>query len=444
MIKSFQINTLLRLSFIFLLLCTFTYLLFNTSQYILLFFLTILIGFCFYNLTQYVNQSNYQLSQFLDSIRYNDFSVSYADQKKGDSFSELSDTYNLLIEKYKSIKAEKEINYQYLNTIVEQVNVGIICISDVGEIKLYNHHAKQLLHKPYLHNSESLEKISPLLYQTIQQLQSGKQQLLSIPIKHQVLKLSVRCAAFKLGKQNLRLFTLQNIQRELEEQEIKSYKKLIRILTHEIMNSVTPIISLSSSMHDFFKDENRQMSEQDWQQMQQAFGAIERRSQGLLNFTETYRNLTRIPEPDLQTVNLNQLIERITTLLEPELNNQDIKLVTKLSEPTIELEADAVQLEQVFINLIKNAIEALHDQKDGIISIDTYQTEKNNCIIQITDNGPGIEPALIDQLFIPFFTTKKEGSGIGLNLSREMIIKHGGRLTVQSIPNQATTLTVII
>ncbi len=250
-------------------------------------------------------------------------------------------------------------------------------------------------------------------------------------------KLSVKCAIFKLREKSIRLISFHDIRNELANEELEAWQKMIKVLRHEIMNSVTPIKSLTSTLIRKISTSGRtksksELSDEAIQNIHTGLLAIEKRNQGMLNFVESYQNLTKIKTPVFVQVNVSDLFGNITTLLVGEVKKQHIQLVTKVRPMDILIKADERLITQTLMNLIKNSIEALTDSTDGTIYLDALQENDDPVIIKITDNGPGIPLDIIDQIFIPFFTTKENGSGIGLSLSRQIMWLHHGHISANS------------
>jgi signal transduction histidine kinase len=244
------------------------------------------------------------------------------------------------------------------------------------------------------------------------------------------------------------LVTIKDIQHVLEEQETESWQKLIRVLTHEIMNSITPIASLSTTLNGILKSYPREgegkteVENENLGEIENAIQTINKRSNGLLHFVDTYRNLTKIPKPNFTFFKVRGLFDNIMGLMESELNRQKIKITTRVEPERLEITADEQLLEQVLINLVKNAMHALKGQNNAQITMHAFYNKRGRFTIQVSDNGPGILPEVLERIFIPFFTTKTSGSGIGLALSRQILRLHNGTITAQSKPGGETTFTL--
>ena len=266
--------------------------------------------------------------------------------------------------------------------------------------------------------------------------------MIKMTVQNRLLELSVSVADFKLREVPYKLISFQNIQKELEEKELDAWQKLIRILTHEIMNSVTPITSLASSLNGLMKDKDSVLEEEDMEDIRDGMYAIQKRGEGLLHFTETYRSLTKIPPPKFQLVEAQPLLERIHILFKPVLKKYGVELELKLPDKMVVFIADVELIEQVIINLLKNGIEAAREVENPKIEIRAMKTNEGKTFIEVQDNGKGIKEDVLDKIFVPFFTTKKEGSGIGLSLSRQIMRLHKGNIEVNSVLGKGTVFTL--
>jgi two-component system, NtrC family, nitrogen regulation sensor histidine kinase NtrY len=238
---------------------------------------------------------------------------------------------------------------------------------------------------------------------------------------------------------------LQNIQTELQQQEVESWQNLTRVLRHEIMNSMTPIVSLVGTMRlivneDIEKSTTDQEAVND---LKEALHTLEKRSKGMMQFVNAYRDFTTLPKPVFSNLNVKELLQDVVQLLQTDLTSNGVLWELSVKPETLIAKADSSQIQQVLINLIKNASESFSTQNSRLIKLDAYSNE-NLVMIDITDNGDGIEPEALDNIFIPFYTTKKTGSGIGLSLSRQILQQHGGQLNVSSQVGKGTVFTLVL
>ena len=442
--RSFRINCTVRL----LLICTniflFFYLAFRTNLFATIFIIGLLVVFQIYILFRYIEKTNLDLTRFLESIRYSDFAQPFSGRVKGSKFDELNSAFSEVISAFQRTRTEKEEHFRYLQTVVQHIGVGLIAFKSDGEVELINNAAKRLLNLSHLRMISQLTIISPDLSEMLMHIKPGEKQQLKVEIGSNALLLSVYATGFILRQQKYTLASLQNIQTELEEKEMESWQNLIRVLTHEIMNSITPISSLASTATALMapKDGESDLSEENSEDILNALQTIQKRSTALMNFVDDYRKLTRIPKPNFELFPIRELFERIGRLLKEQLTRGSVCLEMKIDPESLELTADPGLIEQVLINLCKNSIEAMHATSSPLIKLIAMTDGSGNPLIQVIDNGPGIKADVLENIFIPFFTTKKEGSGIGLSLSRQIMRLHRGTLSVTSTPNIETTFSL--
>lgn len=442
MLYRFRINIIIR---VFVLTGLVTGLVFSTYQalYLTTAFLGLLLVVAIYSLVQYVNQTNRDLANFFNSVQYNDFTTTASAHHRGESFGELYEGFNLINRKFKDIRAEKEANHQFLQTIVEHIDIGLLCINERNEVILMNRALGAMLHKSYLVNLDGLRQVDEHLHRTVVEMPPGERALIKLSAGDRLLQLAVQRIDLRLQNEPFHLITFQNIRTELEEQELVAWQKLIRILTHEIMNSVAPISSLSSTLKDLMGDRLR-IEQPLLDEVRDSLGVIEKRSQGLLNFTETYRTLTRIPPPKFQLIDAGEMVDQLHTLFRPRLEEGRIEWETQAPPSAVTFQGDPALLEQVFINLIKNALEALREVEKPKLLLSFQKLAGGKVLFRVSDNGPGIPEDMLDQVFVPFFTTKETGSGIGLSLSRQILRLHKGNIELYSKSGEGTVVTVTV
>ncbi|MEZ4896097.1 MAG: HAMP domain-containing sensor histidine kinase [Saprospiraceae bacterium] len=402
------------------------------------------IAILLWRLFRLVDKTNSEVATFLANIRYNDYAVSYPENKNvQDSYQTLHSAFNLVNEKFRNIRSEKEAQFQYLQAIVENVDAGLVCFEQNGKTVLMNKGIQQLLHKSYFPNFAAVQRYNENLYDALLNIQPGEKKLVKLVIENQIKQIAIRKTILKLREESLHLFALQNIHAELEQQEVDSWQKLIRILTHEIMNSITPVVSLAAMTNEMLSSDSIEDAEvQD--DIRKSIQTIERRSNGLLHFTETYRQLTKIPPPKFQQVDPTTLLDRIVVLFTKELQERKVNLIKRYPTYPVAEPMDPDLMEQVFINLIKNALEAVEQVEEPVIQVQIVKNPQGAIEISVSDNGPGIPESVADQIFVPFFTTKKNGSGIGLSLSRQIVQMHKGHIFASSSPEQGTCFTIQI
>lgn len=394
----------------------------------------------------YVNSINHKLARFLDSIRYTDFSSSFtSDSKMGGSFREVNQAFNEVMEVFKKTRAEKEEQMLFLQVIIQHINTGIVSFDTDGKIGVINNAAKHLLQIPQFRSIHDLAKLSEKLLSEILDIKPG--QRISFKV-NPTLHLIIQSTSLKMGGKSWTLLSFQNINPELQSNELEAWQNLTKVLRHEIMNSITPISSLVESLRtildedSYVQQEGILIKKEGFLDMQEGLDTIANRSKGLVNFVNAYRDYTNIPAPSKELIAVDSLIENVCQLMKEELKSKNISLQKTIHPPQLEIGCDPDQITMILINLIKNAIESLQNQADRQIHIRAIGQGDLGSLIQIEDNGPGIVPEALERIFVPFYTTKKTGSGIGLAISRQIMNLHRGSLTVESEPDQRTLFSL--
>lgn len=407
---------------------------------LIVFFLTL-------NLISFGNTTNRKITRFLESIRYSDFSSSFTkDSKLGKSFMEMNMSFNEVIDAFKKTRAEKEEQMLFLQIMIQHINTGILSFDNDGKIGVINGAAKQLLQIPQFKDINDLGKLSRELLKNVLQLKPGGS--FSIKINTD-LHLNVQSASFKMEGHSWTLLSFQNIKSELQKNELQAWQNLTRVLRHEIMNSMTPIASLANSLgtileEDLQEKENGvlELEKETYLDLSEGLETISKRSVGLVDFVNAYRDYTNIPQPDLNRFAVDKLFENICILLKEELVQADIKLIPQIQPKDLEIIADQSLIQMILINLIKNAKEAMESAKNRTIFLSAGTDNQSIPFIQVTDHGEGIVPEAMERIFVPFFTTKKTGSGIGLAISRQIMHLHRGSLEAESVVGEKTVFTL--
>ena len=404
------------------------------------------------NLIYFVEKTNEKLIRFLNGIRFNDFSLTFSDNELGSSFRELNQAFNRIMEQFKAERAERQESVRYLETVVQHVGVGLLVFNNDGEVKLFNITAKRMLNIPVLRHIDTLREIQPKLYDIITTLRGGERNLVSFHLNDSRHQWAVHSAEFVMHEHNYKMVSLQNISGELEEKEMEAWQNLTRVLAHEIMNSITPIASLSETVHSFLSEKIKRGSHESIidnetvQDVDEALTTIKNRSYGLMKFVQSYRDFTQIPQPDLQKVRVYDLLVRNHHLMKGEFKKQNVKVYLNTNPETLTVHADPQLIEQVLINLTKNALRALKAADYPEIKYTGCIDDQGRITIRIQDNGPGIDSELQDKIFIPFYTNpgtdSAKGTGIGLSLSRQIMRLHNGGLYLQTGSGNGTTFVI--
>lgn len=388
-------------------------------------------------LVRYAEKNYRSLGDFLMAIDQNDFSY-LGNMRKLKKDSRLGAAFNHIADMMEGLRMDAQASYQYLQTVVQHVEVGILCYDERGRISLFNKAARELLGVPQLSHVRFLYHLDPDFHRLVVDIQPGERKLYRREKEDRLYHLSVLATRFKKEAESFKLVSFQNIKGELEEKEMESWYRLTRVLTHEIMNSAIPISNLSGMVYEtLVTDEGHlratdTMADDEADEMKVSLQTIQSRSRGLVRFVNSTRQITRLPDPELQPTDLVKLIRRIHSLYAPKLKEQGVDGHLDIPESPHRIKADAGQLEQVMINLLQNAIEAVAGLEHPAITISLRSNEKNQTELRVVDNGPGIPPEVRENLFVPFYTTRRNGSGIGLSLSRHIIHNHKGRIEVKT------------
>ena len=409
----------------------------------------LLATFQVYAMIRFTEKTNRDLGRFLLSIKYDDTSQSFKSEGLGSSFTELKEAFDLIMQKIREKRSEAEVHARYLNTIIQHVGIGLLAYKTDGTVDLINNPAKKLLNVAALRNIHDLERREPDLVATLRQIKHGDKKLIKLRCEDETRHISLFTCTFLLRDETYHLVSLQNIQAELEEKEMEAWQNLVRVLTHEIMNSITPITSMTATLLDMLgssgkhvHEDGDRLSADDIEEMAEALKTIHQRSQGLMNFVNSYRNMTLIPEPQFKILPLSEFFMRVETLMKPRLSDCGIRFQQTVEPETLEITADPNLLEQVMINLVLNAIQAVNGVQEPYIRISASLSPENTIIITVEDNGVGMTEEALGKIFIPFFTTNKQGSGIGLSLSRQILRKHNATISARSVPNKGTVFTL--
>lgn len=382
-----------------------------------------------------------EVSQFVESIHYRDFSRNYNVKHAPVDLQSLREGFNEINSTFKVISKEKEAQYQYLQKVLELVDTGILSFElENGEVIWMNESIKKILQVPYLKTIQSLDKRDHALYTQIVSLTPGESVIITIHREKSNLKVVLSSSVFKTEDVQFKLIAFQNVNEALDETEAKAWQKLLSVMTHEIMNSVAPISSLATTLQNRLKQFASETPNPSGIAEDLALGidTIRKRSEGLLKFTETYRNLNKITKANLAKVFISELFENLHRLMQPTFTQKNIEAAILLKEPLLSAELDVDLIEQVLINLLLNAIDAVKNKPDPKIVLSAYTDSDNRLVIKLADNGSGMPEDVLDKIFVPFFSTKKNGSGIGLSLCKQIMRVHKGNITVQSKENEGT------
>jgi len=441
--KRLYINIIIRVSLIAALSILLGYLIFSEHSVRLSILCSVTILFTTVSLITYLNRTNRNIRFFFDSVRNDDSNLTFpVDTKKGD-LKELHRSMNIVNLQIQNLKIRNRQQEQYFQKILEHLGTGIITYDRKGFIHHANSAAKRLLSSDVLSHLQQIERIDTKLFLTIKNLKPFERSLVALNTRQSEIQLSLKTTSFGSDENELMILSIQDIKHELDEKEIDSWMKLIRVLMHEIMNSITPITSLSESLSNiYFSGEKPilpdEVTEKKIATTIQGLNVIKTQGKGLMEFVESYRRLTRIPKPEMKYFSASELFSRVKILADSLEKSPNTEISFLIDDPSSLIFADENLISLVLLNLIKNAVEANEKNPACRISVRSGLNADNLPEICVTDNGPGISEENLEEVFVPFFTTREKGSGIGLSISRQIMGAHGGSLKVHSRPGKET------
>lgn len=364
----------------------------------------------------------------IDALENNDNAIHFPEEKTTPETRDINRALNRVGHILYNVKSETAQQEKYYELILDCINTGVLVLNDNGAIYQKNNEALRLLGLNVLTHIRQLSKVDVTLMQKVEFCRTGEKLQITFNNERGIVNLSIRVSDITIRKEHLRILALSDINSELDEKEIDSWIRLTRVLTHEIMNSVTPITSLSDTLLS--------LSDTPDEEIRSGLQTISTTGKGLLAFVESYRRFTRIPTPEPSLFYVKAFIDRMVELARHQNTCKNIMFHTDISPADLIVYADENLISQVVINLLKNAIQAIGTQADGKIEISARCNDSEEILIEIKNNGPVIPPEIADHIFIPFFTTKEGGSGIGLSISRQIMRLSGGSITL--LPGKET------
>jgi len=441
--KRLYINILIRITLIVALALLLGYLVFmeQSVRFSIICFATIII--LTVSLITYLNRTNRNIRFFFDSVRNDDSNLAFPVDNKSGSLKELHQSMNSVNQQIQHLKIENAQQEQYFQKILEHLAAGIITYNHKGFILHANSAAKRLLSIDVLTHLQQIERIDKKLLRIIKTLKPFERHLVAVNTKQGEIQLSLKSTSFGSDENELIILSIQDIKHELDEKEVDSWMKLIRVLMHEIMNSITPITSLSRSLSNIYQPGEKPVTPQDITEKTiattlQGLNVIKEQGKGLMEFVDSYRKLTRIPKPEMKFFKVSELFSRVKLLADSIEKGEKTEISFIIDNSDLEIFADENLVSLVMINLVKNAIEANEKNPECKIEIFAGIDSNDKPEICVSDNGPGISKENLEEVFIPFFTTREKGSGIGLSISKQIMGAHGGTLKVRSIPDKET------
>ncbi len=442
--KNLYIQILIRVLLLLFVSMGLGWMIFKKDYYVLAIVPMLIILFQTFNLIHFLNKTNRRLFYFFDAIKNEDSTLSFPEKSGDKTILELNKSLNRVNHQVQQIKIENQQQEQYFRALMEHAATGLLTYDENGFVLHANSLVKKLFKLDVLTHLNQLQKIDQKLFVSVKNIQPSEQKLVTLSNSNGVIQLLMKATTFVSNKKELILISVQDIKNELDQKEIESWRKLIRVMMHEIMNSITPVTSLSESLAGYFYKKDKPISPQEIDEKTidttiRGLEVIKEQGKGLISFVESYRKLTRLPKPEKKTFAIKNLIENIIILSGSLPNAEKIDVSFEVKPEELEIFADEKQISQVLINLVKNAFQANTDNQNAKVRIVSLLTESGRPQIHVIDNGPGIAEDLLDKIFIPFFTTKEKGSGIGLSISRQIMQMHGGSLKIFSTPGKQTT-----
>lgn len=437
---------IIRLLVINLLALFLVYLIRTTELWFTIAGLSIILLSCIISLYFYINQIREDIKRFILAVKTRDSTLNFKNKATKGSFPELYESFNEIIQIHRDIQLEKDSMFQLIKTILEQVPVGVVVVKDYGkdpklsEIVFFNQAATNLLGIPAYKYWRRLKAHIPEFAKEIVAIANGGKKFIELKLQDKLIQLSTEIIPLNLYMTDYTIISFQNIKDEIEQKETEAWNRLIGVISHEILNSITPISSLSDTVHSMITGKLT-LNNEELEDLKPAIQTIRRRSEGLLDFVKDYRLIAELPTPQLKHHTIGEILQHIKVLMMPFAASRNIKLKVEQTASKISLQIDLKLIEQALINLVTNSIYALEDIEIPIIEIN-YRLDQNKLFLDVSDNGKGIEAELIEKIFVPFFTTRKNGSGIGLTITRNIMKMHMGSVEVFSTPFEKTTFSL--
>ncbi|UGU15129.1 HAMP domain-containing histidine kinase [Sinomicrobium kalidii] len=387
-----------------------------------------------------------EVDDFFEAVKYRDFSRWYAENRGPKDIRQLHEGFNEVNRTIKEMNTEKETQYLYLQKILEMIDVGIIAYNlHTGNVLWANDSLRKNLDIPSVKNIRFIANRKPKLFRELLQADHPRETSVTVEAGSQKNKMLVSNTVFHVGDDAFKLVVLQNIEDTLNQNESDAWKKLLSVMTHEIMNSIAPISSLAETLKSnvqgaIDKPDKHPLEMED---LHTGIESIKKRSEGLMKFAKTYRSLNKVTSLNKSKIRVSEFFRNIDKLMYPSLKAKNIEVDYKVEPPDLEVKIDVYLVEQVLINLILNAVDACEEKDDARIVISADRHVDGNVVIGIADNGRGIPEEVIDNVFVPFFSTKKKGSGIGLSLCKQIMLLHRGRVQIRSVEGEGTVVSLI-
>jgi len=444
--QRFTFRLITKLLFINILAILLVYLSVKTELWFTIAGVAVILIISITSLYNYISQIRSDIKRFILAVKTRDHTLNFKNKSTKGSFPDLYSSFDEILKTHKDIQLEQDAVFQLMKTILQQVPVGVIVIKEnsnaagQSEIAFFNEAAAALLNVPAYKYWHRLKQHLPVFTQEIENISKGGKRFLELKIEDKLIQLSTEVIPLNLYGSNYMIISFQNIKDEIEQKEIEAWNRLIGVISHEILNSITPISSLSDTVNSMVSNKDF-LAKEDLDDLKPAIQTIKRRSEGLLDFVKDYRLIAELPTPELESHSIGSILQHIKILMQPFATAKSVKLVVGQTSSKITINVDLKLVEQALINLVTNSIHALDNIENPLIEID-YRLQQNKLYIDVSDNGKGIDADLIEKIFVPFFTTRKNGSGIGLTITRNIMKMHYGSLEVNSVPYKKTIFSL--
>ncbi|MBT1062466.1 histidine kinase [Bowmanella sp. Y26] len=408
--------------------------------------LLLLLIFGVWETVKFVGKTNAELKRFLDAVRYSEFTQRFDYQRFGSGFEQLGEAFTVLMQRFLQEREHQEQQLRHFKAMVEHTPIPLLSLHSDGRLSQWNNSARRLFGSAQVCKLDDLTPFGLELAEQWRKLQPGQRQLCSFDADGMPQQLLVFATEIILAGQREKLLSVLDIGSELDAAQLQAWQDLVRVLTHEIMNSITPVASLAATAAELSEDLSNKVSapsiKQELGDIRDSIATVARRSDSLMQFVSSYRRLTRLPSPNRQPLEIAALFAQLTQMACQAWPEKGLTLHVHVEPEDLKVNADPHMLEQVLLNLLKNAEQALQEQNNGQVWLNAAANRRGHVVLDVTDNGPGISEAQLDKIFVPFFTTKRDGSGVGLALTRQVMIAHGGQVKATNIPGGGACFTL--